>query len=65
MKGKERLPPPLTTWWSRNRGWAGPAGCLALFLPALSLASCLGAVLTFALSAVQLGLSLRRRDEHD
>lgn len=52
----------LTTWWSENRRWARPAGCLALFLPALSLASCAGAVLAFVFGAVKLGTSLRRRE---
>ncbi len=52
----------LASWWSENRSWARPAGCLALLLPMLSIASCAGAVLTFVLGAVKLGSSLRRRD---
>jgi hypothetical protein len=52
----------LTTWWSENRRWARPVGCLGLFLPALALGSCAGAVLTFVFGAVKVGTSLRRRD---
>jgi len=52
----------LTTWWSQNRRWATPVGILALVLPALSIASCAGAVLTFAFGALKLGTSLRRRE---
>ena len=48
----------LSRWWSRNRSWARPAGCLALFLPILSFASCLGTVLTFVFGAVKLGTSI-------
>lgn len=50
----------LTSWWRQNRRWARPVGCLALVLPALSLASCAGAVLTFVFGAVQVGVSLRK-----
>jgi len=49
----------MTLWWRRNRSWARPAGCLALLLPVLSFASCLGTVLTFAFGAVKLGTSIR------
>ena len=49
----------LSRWWSRNRSWARPAGCLALFLPILSFASCLGTVLTFIFGAVKLGTSIQ------
>jgi hypothetical protein len=52
----------LTSWWGENRRWAGPVGCLALFLPALSLASCAGAILTFVFGAVKVGTSLRKRE---
>lgn len=52
----------IANWWDGNRRWAGPVGCLALFLPALSLASCAGAVLTFLFGAVKLGTSLRKRE---
>jgi hypothetical protein len=51
---------PAGSWWRQNRGWALPAGCLALVLPALSIASCLGAVLTFLFAAIKLGISFRR-----
>jgi len=53
-------PASLAAWWSQNRSWARPVGCLALLLPALSIASCAGAVLTFVFGAVELGRSLRR-----
>ena len=52
----------LASWWGENRRWALPVGCLALFLPALSLASCAGAVLTFLFGVVRLGTSLRKRE---
>jgi len=52
----------VATWWGENRRWALPVSCLAVFLPALSLASCAGAVLTFLFGAVKLGNSLRKRD---
>ena len=55
-------PDSLKSWWRQNRSWARPVGCLALLLPALSLASCAGAVLTFLFGAVKLGTSLRRRE---
>lgn len=48
-----------TLWWRRNRSWARPVGCLALLLPVLSFASCLGTVLTFVFGAVKLGTSIR------
>lgn len=51
----------LPVWWRQNRSWARPVGCLALVLPALSLASCAGAVLTFVVGAVKVGASLRKR----
>lgn len=62
IEPSSRRPASLVTWWGQNRRWALPAGCLALFLPALSLASCAGAVLAFVFGAVQLGNSLRRRE---
>ena len=62
MIEKPSRPASLAIWWGKNRRWALPAGCLALFLPALSLASCAGAVLTFLFGAVKLGTSLRRRE---
>lgn len=52
----------IEVWWGENRRWAGPVGCLALFLPALSLASCAGAVVTFLFGAVKLGTSLWKRE---
>ena len=57
-----RLPPSVVSWWDENRRWARPVGCLALFLPALALASCAGAVVTFLFGAVKLGTSLRKRE---
>jgi hypothetical protein len=57
-----RLPPSVVSWWVENRRWARPVGCLALFLPALALASCAGAVVTFLFGAVKLGTSLRKRE---
>lgn len=51
----------LTTWWRENRSWARPLGCLALFLPALSLASCAGAAATFVFGAVKVGTSVRKK----
>jgi hypothetical protein len=57
-----RLPPSVVSWWGENRRWAQPLGCLAVLLPALSLASCAGAVLTFLFGAIKLGTSLRKRE---
>lgn len=59
---RRRLPPSVVSWWDENRRWAQPVGCLALFLPALALASCAGAVATFLFGAVKLGTSLRKRE---
>ncbi len=59
---RRSLPPAVVSWWGDNRRWAQPVGCLALFLPALSLASCAGAVLTFLFGAVKVGTSLRKRE---
>jgi hypothetical protein len=47
-------------WWRRNRGWALPAGSLALVLSLLSVASCAGAVLTFLFAAIRLGISFQK-----
>jgi hypothetical protein len=52
----------LASWWGENRRWAQPLGCLALLLPALSLASCAGAVATFLFGAIKVGTSLRKRE---
>ena len=52
----------VTAWWGENRRWALPVGLLAVFLPALSLASCAGAVATFLFGAVKLGTSLKKRE---
>ena len=49
----------MTVWWRRNRSWARPVGCLAVALPLLSFASCLGTALTFAFGAAKLGVSIR------
>ncbi|HBL28972.1 MAG TPA: hypothetical protein DD490_19225 [Acidobacteria bacterium] len=57
-----RSPTSLTVWWSQNRSWAAPAGCLALLLPALSIAGCAGTLLTFLFGAIKLGTSLRNRE---
>jgi hypothetical protein len=57
-----RRPQSLTVWWDQNRKWAQPLGCLALLLPALSIASCAGAVATFVFGAVKVGTSLRKRE---
>ena len=61
LRGFSR-PDSLKSWWRQNQGWARPVGCLALLLPALSLASCAGTVLTFLFGAVKLGSSLRKRE---
>lgn len=50
----------LATWWSENRRWARPVGCLGLLLPALAFAGCAGAVLTFLFGAVKVGTSLKK-----
>ena len=52
----------VASWWGENRRWALPVSCLAIFLPALSLASCAGALVTFVFGAVKLGNSLRKRE---
>jgi len=48
------------SWWRQNWSWALPAGCLALVLPVLSIASCLGAVLAFLFAVIRLGISFRK-----
>jgi len=56
--------PPLqksaTVWWRQNRDWARPVGAAAAILAALSIAGCIGTVLTLAFGAVRLVGSLRR-----
>lgn len=59
---RRSLPPAVVSWWGENRDWARPVGCLALFLPAMALASCAGAVAAVLFGALKLGTSLRKRE---
>ena len=54
------LPERTATWWKQNRDWARPVGFLAVVLSALSIAGCVGTVLTLAFGAAKLVGSLRK-----
>jgi hypothetical protein len=53
-------PSPPAIWWRQNRDWARPVGFLALLLSALSIAGCVGTVLTLAFGAAKLIGSFRK-----